>query len=104
MSDDESSDGTGYLIGLTFIAGAIFAFFLLWCFVIAICKCCSKGILGGKPCVLEPVATEEATKDCKEAEKSGEEVEQTGQEAEQSGKSSACQIACARISKTTSAR
>ena len=46
---DTQSSGEDYLVGLSYIAGAILAVFLVWWFFLLICKCCCRNFLSGSP-------------------------------------------------------
>ena len=58
FNDKESSEGEDYLIGLSFMAGAIMVLFLIWWFFLFISKCCCRSFLGGNP-FTAPNASEE---------------------------------------------
>ena len=46
---ESQPNGEDYLLGLSFLAGGIFAFFLIWWFFLLISKCCCRNFLSGSP-------------------------------------------------------
>lgn len=61
VNDNESagSEGEDYLLGLSFTAGAMMAFFLLWWVFLFISKCCCRNFLSGSPFATPNTSEEE---------------------------------------------